>query len=134
MRWICLGLRMSERWRLWDFKSICFLYSATNAFQCFNCSKLAIRLTATLIDNLLFIWLKKIIKEMSCLNLDLNSGPLNSQASVQTPRPRWSYMLTAWRKPYYSKLGFVTLIISTLNLLFNTDVNNHGAYCKHVYL
>jgi hypothetical protein len=23
-RWICLGLKISERWRLWDYKTICF--------------------------------------------------------------------------------------------------------------
>jgi hypothetical protein len=38
------------------------LYGATNAFQRFNCSKLAIRLIATLIFDSMFIWLKQFVK------------------------------------------------------------------------
>jgi hypothetical protein len=48
-RWICLGLRMSERWRI----QFVFVQCHQCSFQCCNCKKFAIRLIA------MFIWLKQ---------------------------------------------------------------------------
>jgi hypothetical protein len=53
----CIAVQKSEGCEIIKQYDL-FLYSATNAFQHFNCSRLVIRLIATLISNPMFIWLK----------------------------------------------------------------------------
>jgi hypothetical protein len=97
---VWVSCRMSERWRLSDYKTTLFLYSATNAFQRFNCSRFAIRLIATLISNPMFIWLKQFEKnnELSQLGSELRTSRFLSERAY--PSTTVNSMLMTRRKSY----------------------------------
>jgi hypothetical protein len=75
-RWICLGLRMSERWWLWDYKPIYFCIVPPMLSSVLTVVNW---LLATLIVNSMFIWLFFFLNELPQLGFELETSRFISE-------------------------------------------------------